>query len=541
MTSPKTPTKREPDPKNPLDWPSWRLCHLYAIRGKDGQFQRFRPNVAQRTFFNNEWCFNHILKARQMGFSTFLCLENLDAMLFNENTACGLIDYSLPDARKKLQIIRLGYETLDNKDIHPDTWQTGRLIKQAVQMNAKADEIIFSNGSSIQCSTSHRGTTVQRLHISELGKTAFMAPLKAEEIRTGALNTIASGQVINIESTHEGGKTGMHYAMLRRAMELQGQKLTANDPKFHFYPWYLMSEYAIDAPDVPIRPEIRKYFERLEAEHGIKLTREQMLWYDRKEAQQGFGMLKEFPSTPGEAFNALVEGAIYGNLIADLRAKGRVTSVPPDPIAPMFTGWDIGASDYTAIWLVQPVGREFLWLDHYENNRQHASHYADIVRMWEQKYNRRIALHAMPHDAANMDRGTAQSYVQLMRECGISNVVVVPRTPDVWRSINNVRKILPASWFNASTTDIERRDENGNPLPSGVGCLEAYRTKATKNADSQQIREMPLHDASSHSCDAARTFADAWEQELLYNAGMARPVTNNHDIWNRKPRRRRPW
>jgi hypothetical protein len=30
---------------------------------------------------------------------------------------------------------------------------------------------------------------------------------------------------------------------------------------------------------------------------------------------------------------------------------------------PIFTSWDLGMTDYTSIWLVQPHGTELLWLD----------------------------------------------------------------------------------------------------------------------------------------------------------------------------------
>lgn len=518
---------------------AWRLCHLYTIRDKAGRLVAFCPNAAQRRFFNGEHTYNHILKARQMGFSTFINLENLDAMLFCENTRCGIVDNTIDDAKRKLEMIKLAYDNLDNAEIHPDTWEVGRLIKEAVPMVATKTEIRFGNGSGIYCSSSLRGGTLQRLHISELGKTAFFTPSKAEEIRSAALNTIAPGMIINIESTHEGGRVGLHYAMLRRAMDLVGRDLTPIDPKFHFYPWHLMSEYCLEpGVGVKLRGEIRDYFAKLEAEHGIKLSEGQMLWYDRKSNQQGFAMLKEFPSTPGEAFAALVEGAIYGEAMATLRALGRVTVVPPDSCAPMYTAWDIGVSDYTAIWLVQPVGREFLWLAHYEANGKPASHYAEIVRGWESRLGRRVATHLLPHDAANRERGSAQSYVDLLAQCGMRNVVVVPRTRDVWRSIANVRKILPASWFDKDLCDCERVDDMGEPLPSGVGCLEAYHTKRVQTTGI--YADVPCHDSASHTADAARTFADAWALGLLYDSSNLKRVKNTHDIWGKPNRRVRP-
>lgn len=504
--------------------PAWRLQHLYAIRPKDGKPVKFRPNSAQRQFYNNQWYCNHVLKARQLGLSTFIALQNLDAMLFNRHVTCGIVDHTIADARRKLDIVRLGYELLDNPDLHPDTWQLGRIIKAAVGMQASREHITFTNGSEIYCGTSLRGGTVQRLHVSELGKTAFRVPAKAEEIRSGALNTVAPGQYITIESTHEGGRYGLHYDLLDQAMRLVGKPLTEIDFAFHFFPWWQDPAYRVHSADVPVRPEIADYFDQLEADHSIRCDASQRLWYDRKESILGFSMLKEFPSTPGEALNAIVEGAVYGRQIADLRAKGRICPFEPDPSAPLYTCWDIGGADSTVIWLVQPTRREFLWLNWYEASRQDAAHYADIVRSWEGRYARRIAGHLLPHDAASRERFNNHSPLSLLSEAGLENLIVVPRTPDIWVGINRLRGILPACWFH-ETCDRER-EHNGRRYPSGVECLAGYHTRVT-NAGAC-VREHPVHDESSHSCDAARIFAEAHAQNLLIEPSGARntPVRN---------------
>lgn len=499
--------------------PAWRLQNLYTIKPKQGDPVKFKPNWAQREFYNNQWYCNHILKARQLGLSTFISVQNLDAMLFNEFTTCGIVDHTMDDAKKKLAMVRLAYERLDDARIHPDTWRLGEIVKAAVKMDANKEEIVFSNGSSIYCSTSLRGGTVQRLHISELGKTAFSTPLKAEEIKAGSLNTVAPGQVINIESTHEGGKAGLHYELLLAAMKLVGQELTEIDFAFHFFPWWRDPSYRLDREDLTIRPEILRYFEVLRKENGIVCDHGQMLWYDRKEPSQGYAMFKEFPSTPGEAVNALVEGSIYGTQMADLRSKGRICGFEPDPTAPLFTCWDIGGADATAIWLVQPTRREFLWLNWYENNREDAAHYADVVREWEGVYGRKIAGHFLPHDAKSRERLNKQSPLSLLQEAGLGNLMVVPRTADVWVGINRLRGMLPSCWFHSACDRETARD--GRARPSGVNCLASYHTKKTDMGVS--VREHPVHDESSHSCDAARTFAEAWALGLVDGSVESRP------------------
>ena len=96
---------------------------------------------------------------------------------------------------------------------------------------------------------------------------------------------------------------------------------------------------------------------------------------------------------------------------------------------------------------------------------------------------------------------------------------VVPRTPDIWRGINSLRGILAHSWFHRDTLH-QRLNLRGEKEPSGLSCLEMYRTAPA--GASGACREMPVHDACSHSADAARMFAEALTH------GMVCPVQLRH-------------
>ncbi len=488
----------------------------------------FSPNEAQRRFHNRMWYCNHVLKARKLGFSTFIEILYCDDLLFSpQGLSAGIIDYTIEDAEAKLAMLRTAWEHLDDGDLHPRTWKVGALVKRAVPLvSQSARKLAFANGSVIRCSTSLRGSTPQRIHISELGKTAVWAPIKAREIINGAFNSMTPGNVRNIESTHEGGKAGEHYRLLNAAMRMDDARLTSIDSRFHFFPWHEDTRYVLPHDGRALRPEITEYFTRLEKEAGIRCTAEQMLWYDRKHQEQGHGMKKEFPSTAGEAFEAVHEGAIYGRQMADLRAAGRVADFSAEAHLPLFTFWDIGLSDYTAVWLVQPVGRWFLVLDWYEAEGMPGSAMPDQMRRWEAKWNRPIAAHFLPHDAETRDRGTGKSYVAELRAAGLGRTVVVPRTPDRWLGIGYVRDVLPHCWFHRTHCDTSRNrdgtphaaDDSQEDYPSGVACLEGYQ-RDTGAAAGQRLREMPKHDLFSHSADAFRTFGEAWRRGMVTAPG----------------------
>jgi hypothetical protein len=65
------------------------------------------------------------------------------------------------------------------------------------------------------------------------------------------------------------------------------------------------------------------------------------------------------------SFEAAVIGAYYGKLMARPSDK-RITGVPYEPTAQVYTAWDLGIRDSTAIWFAQVVGREIHLIDYYE-------------------------------------------------------------------------------------------------------------------------------------------------------------------------------
>lgn len=513
----------------PLASRAWRLCHLYTIRTagdeeNEAKLEAFKPNFAQRAFYNALWYCNHILKARKLGFSTFIEILYLDDILFTPTgITAGIIDYTMADAEEKLAILRLAWEHLENGDLHPDTWRYGKAIKAAVPiLSSTARKITFANGSVARCSTALRGATPNRIHVSELGKTAIWAPIKAREIINGAFNSMTPGNCRNIESTHEGARVGEHYRLLNQCMRLDPAKLSTIQSRFHFFPWYQDPRYTLATGAHRLRPEMAKYFAKLKAESGIELTAGQMIWYDHKHMEQGHGMKKEFPSTPGEAFEAIAEGAIYGTPMADLRAAGRIRDFSAEAGPPIFSFWDIGLSDYTAVWIIQPVGRWFLVLDWFESEGRPGSAMPDIMRLLERKWQKPIAAHFLPHDATTRDRGDGKSYAAALSAGGLTNLRIVPRTPDVWLGIGYVRDVLPHCWFHATHCDTSRNldgsphepDDTQEAFPSGVACLEGY-SKDVGPAAGMRLREMPKHDLFSHSADAFRTFAEAHSRGMI--------------------------
>lgn len=471
--------------------PRWRLNNLYTIKDKSGRAVPFRLNGAQAELFSELHYLNIVLKARQMGFTTFIQLLMLDACVFNSNTAAGVVAHTREDAEAFFKDkIKFAYDNLDDQI---------RRIVSSTQDSSKS--LAFSNGSSIRVGTSLRSGTFQYLHVSEFGKLCARFPDKAREVVTGALNTIEAGQFAFIESTAE-GQDGPFYEMCDRAQKaaLQGKSLTPLDFKFHFHPWWRDPSYTLDA-DVDQTTADRKYFADLAAK-GIELTEGQKVWYLKKRETQGEDMKREFPSTPEEAFAAAVEGAYLAEQMAKVRREGRICRVPIESV-PVDTFWDLGVNDDMVIWFRQRIGPEHRFIDYYSNSGEGLEHYARVLQERGYVYGR----HYLPHDGdARRLSFKAQTVREMLIELNVKPVVVVPRIATEKSGIEASRRYIAKAWF-----DAERCAE-------GVKCLDNYR----KDWDDKLgvWKDQPRHDWASHGYKG-------FEVAAVYRE----PVDDDDDDW----------
>ena len=490
----------------------WRLNNLYFIEDQNGRKVKFRCTPIQQRFLVGLHWRTLVLKARQVRISTACALLMLDESLFKSNQTGGIIDKTDLDAQKKLARMKFAYDHMDDPD-GGETALVGAFVKKLVKIRFRnAHELQFTNDSKIWAGTSLRGGTVQFLWITEFGPIAANDPTKASEIVAGTLNTVHAGNRIIIESTHSGGRTGLNYELIR----LAEQSPPTPNPKqwrLMFFGWHEHPEYAL-----PLTAPLRvsegqaRYFAELERTAKVRLTDEQKNFYVTTDTP-GNDMQGEFPGSIEDALRARTEGAIYGEQMQMLRARGRICTVIPNSQAPLVSFWDCGTSDYTCIWLAQLVGLDWLMLNYYSaNGRAPAEHAAQLLH-WERHYRKPIARHFLPHDADRRE-ASLKTYADQMRECGVHNLAIVPRTPSVWAGINVLRAILPICFFDSVECDKEFRDEDGERIPSGLACLEAYRKKmeATKTG---QIVELPIHDKTSHGADALRTGAEAFQLGML--------------------------
>lgn len=467
-----------------LSDPVWRLNNLYTIINKEGQQQLFKLNWAQQDLLDHIWFRNIILKARQLGISTFVCLFFLDICLFKPNTAAGIIAHTREDAEQMFKRIKFAYDQL------PDCI---KMFRTATVDSAR--ELVFNNHSSLRVGTSMRSSTLQYLHISEFGKICAHFPDKAREIVTGSLNTIGARQYVFIESTAE-GKEGYFYELCKQAeaYDLADKKLTPLDYRFHFFPWFDCPDYVLNEK-ITIPKEIEEYFYKL-SRQDIDLSDKQKAWYYKNLLIQKDDMKREYPSTPDESFESAIDGSFYAKWIREARFEGRFGHVPWDKEARVSVAFDPGYLDSCAVVWFQCIGQEIHVIDYYENSGEGLAHYLGIIKGKPYVYDKYFG----PHDIESHQFSTGLSTKEVGASLGVHFITLPTLKLRLEDGIEAVRGIFPRLWI----------DEG--KCSRLIKCLENYKKEFDVNY--QIYKSRPVHDQYSHGADAFRYMAIAIKQNV---------------------------
>ena len=497
--------------------PQWRIFSgcLYKIKIKGDDFRDeygvlqeaetfelpFKPNDAQIKFLDRLWYRNIILKARQLGFTTLICVLWLDHALFNAHQNCGIIAQDLDTVFEIFEDkIKFAYESL------PDEIRERFPLKTS----NKSEMVFAHNGSKVHVATSMRGGTNHRLHISEFGKICAKYPDKAQEVVTGSIPTVPTNGILVIESTAE-GRDGDFFKFVEKAQAnfMARKKLSFKDYRFHFYAWWQEPKYRLDASNIDITDKDHEYFDEVEdtvyQRMGIrcKLDPDQRAWYvvtrDNDLNGNHSRMWQEYPSHPDEAFQVATDGNYYAKDMMLLRKRGGVTRIEVLDI-PTFTYWDIGNSDGCAIWYHQIMNQQDRFIAYYEAHNENLKHYAAEILSRGYIYH----THFLPHDAAHKRLGDTNNSVeeQLMELLPGHNFVIVPRITQLITGIQSTRKHLKNAWFDREKCAL------------GIQRIEGYQKKFNR-ADGRYTDQPNKANGCSEGADALRQWSQAKEGGLL--------------------------
>lgn len=194
-------------------------------------------------------------------------------------------------------------------------------------------------------------------------------------------------------------------------------------------------------------------------------------------------------------WSAALVGAVWGDLVDQLGKVGGLSSFQPDYGTGVFTSWDLGYTDSTAIWFWQVVDGGVDLIDYYEDQGKPLSHYYEIVEAKPYRY----VKHWLPHDARQT---TLSSGVSILNQCLARWPGMVAIGPD----LPKVDSIQAGRWLFQQGLRIHPRcDEKGRNGYSGLDCLREYHYEYDE--EKKTFSPNPAHTWASHGADAFRYLA----------------------------------
>lgn len=197
-------------------------------------------------------------------------------------------------------------------------------------------------------------------------------------------------------------------------------------------------------------------------------------------------------------FRTVYEGAYYAESLAMARQQKRIVPLSVDPLMQIWTFWDIGTRDHTAIWVVQFIGSRVHVIDYYEAAGQPLATHLQWLR--DNGYPKAICI--LPHDGAAVNHLSAERFVDHIRSAGFEAEVIRNQGKGAAMArIEALRRLFPSVWI-----DPEH-------CAGGLKALAGYHEKRDEQ---RNIGLGPEHDHHSHGADAAGLMAVA--KPLLFGA-----------------------
>lgn len=259
----------------------------------------FKPNYPQLKHLAERGAhrYNAILKARQFGFTTLYCIDDLDESLWVRGMSSAIIADKRENADSIFDIVKRAFVNLPDA-IKPATKTD---TKRMYQFTHDYTGNILD--SSIYVALHIRSGTVLNLHITE---SAFNKDRK--ELVAGSKQAVPKGGRISEETTGNGFNEFYDFYM---EYDQKQAHLTELDYKTYFYGWFENPEYTL--PVVGELPDKTPYEAKIQSEY--RLTDGQLAWrrWKMQELRQqnfGYGLTgeqlfkQEYPLNKQEAFQS---------------------------------------------------------------------------------------------------------------------------------------------------------------------------------------------------------------------------------------------
>jgi hypothetical protein len=296
---------------------------LLRVRNRDGATCRLLANPAQRRFEQRRGRHNIVLKARQMGMTTWIAGRCFLRTIANRGVLTVQVAHTREAAESIFHVVQRMWANL------PEPLRKGPLARSRANVGQMVFPALDSEFRVVSAADENagRGLTIQNLHLSEVSRW----PGDAAATLAGLRAALAPGGEMTLESTPSGA-SGAFYDEWMRAEESGLVR--------HFFPWWLEPAYVAAAAE-NLRPDEMELM-RL---HGLSA------------GQIGFrrGLEQSFRGLRGQEFaeDAVSCFRASGECCFEVEAIERRLAEVPEPLETRRGG-------ALLVWLPAVAGKEYV-------------------------------------------------------------------------------------------------------------------------------------------------------------------------------------
>ena len=210
------------------------------------------------------------------------------------------------------------------------------------------------------------------------------------------------------------------------------------------------------------------------------------------------------------SFIGNIEGSIYGEIVQELDDNDKIGAVPYDPSLPVNTAWDIGYNDSTSIIFFQLLNHQINIIETYEDDNEALPHYIKFLQDKDYVYD----THYGPHDLDVTEFSNGKTRREVASALGV-RFRIAPRIL-LEDGIHAVKMLLP------------RCKIDSDKCPDLLVALRHYHRKF--NDKERIFKSKPVHDFSSHMCDALRVLATGLDENKVDNKNLQRVADSSYQI-----------
>ncbi len=203
---------------------------LLRVRTRDGRTAPLRANAVQTAFELRRGCRNIVLKARQMGLTTWAAARFFLKTITQPGTLTLEVAHTQEAAEEIFRIVHRFLGCLPHALREGPLKTSHANVRQIVFPRMDSQYMVVSAGDR----NAGRGLTVQNLHCSELARW----PGDPAETLAGLRAALAPGGEMILESTPD-GVGGCFHEEWQKAAETRTVR--------HFFPWWMEPRYRAEA------------------------------------------------------------------------------------------------------------------------------------------------------------------------------------------------------------------------------------------------------------------------------------------------------